>query len=190
MSALKHGFFKRGFMLCDRCVLNGKCESFVPGGECAVEKQAYDWLYSELVSQYALGGLADEVLVGRVAMYLIRIVRAEVYEVNVGVSDASAVWGRYIGELDKGLRVLLKDLALTRAERKKLEKDDVLVDVDRLLDGLAKRSRVESKIMRRRSPAGLLLEDWVVERPRLRSMIRGGRSGKRARKKETSEKRS
>ena len=26
MSALKHGFFRRGFMLCDRCVLSGKCD--------------------------------------------------------------------------------------------------------------------------------------------------------------------
>jgi len=186
VSNLKHGFFKRGFMLCDRCVLNGKCESLVPGGECGVEKQAYDWLYSELVSQYGLEGLADEVLVGRVAMYLIRIVRAEVYEANVGVSGASAVWGKYIGELDKGLRVLLRDLALTRAERQKLEKDDVLVDVDRLLDGLAKRSRVESRIMRRRSPMGLLFEDWMAEKLRLGSMIRGGRSGRRAEKKKAS----
>jgi len=83
MSALKHGFFRRGFMLCDRCVLNVKCERFVPGGECAIEKQAYDWLVSELMSQYGLEGLADEILVGRAAMHLIRIVRAEVYEANV-----------------------------------------------------------------------------------------------------------
>jgi hypothetical protein len=177
MSNLKHGFFKRGFMLCDRCVLNGKCESFAPGGECAVEKQTYDWLCSELFGQYALEGLADEVLVGRAAMYLIRIARAEVYEANVGVSDASAAWGSYIVSLDKGLRVLLKDLALTRSERKKLEKDDVLVDVDRLLNGLARRSRIEAKIMRVRSPVGLLIADWTVERPKLRSMIRGGKSG-------------
>lgn len=189
MSNLKHGFFKRGFMLCDRCVLNGKCESFVPGGECGVEKQAYDWLYSELVSQYRLEGLADEVLVGRVAMYLIRIARAEVYEANVGVSDASTVWGKYIGELDKGLRVLLKDLVLTRAERKKLEKDDVLVDVDHLLDGLAKRSRVESRTMRRRSPTVLLLKDWTMERSRLRFMIKGGRSGRRTEKEKASKER-
>jgi hypothetical protein len=147
-----------------------------------VEREAYDWLCSELVGQYGLEGLVDEVLVGRVAMYLIRIARAEVYEANVGVSDASAVWGRYIGELDKGLRGLLGDLALTRAERRKLEKGDVLVDVDRLLDGLAKRTRVEGRITRRRSPAGLILEDWTVERPRLRSMIAGGGSDRKAEK--------
>lgn len=48
MSALRHGFFRRGFMLCDRCVLNVKCESFVPGGECAVERRAYGWIVRRL----------------------------------------------------------------------------------------------------------------------------------------------
>jgi hypothetical protein len=182
-------------MLCDRCVLNGKCEFFVPAGECRVERDAYDWLYSELVGQYGLRGLADEVLVGRVVMYLIRIVRAEVYEANVGVSDASTVWGKYIGELHRGLTVLLRDLALTKAERRKLEKDDVLVDVDRLLDGAAKRSRVEGRVKRRRSPMNLLLEDWTAESPGLRCMVTGGRRGRggggggRAERKDASEER-
>jgi len=189
MSNLKHGFFKRGFMLCDRCVLNAKCESFAPGGECSAEKQAYDWLSSELIGQYGLEGLADEVLVGRLAMYMIRIVRAEVYEASVGVSEASVVWGRYIGELDKGLRALMRDLALTRSERKKGEKDDVFVDVDRLLNGLASRSRIESRIMRRRSPAGLLLVDWMAERPRLRFMFRSGKSGTSVEKRKAAKKR-
>ena len=173
MSALKHGFFRRGFMLCDRCVLGGKCESFSPGGECAVERKAYDCVVSELMGQYGLEGLADEILVGRVAMYLIRIARAEVYEANVGVSDESAVWGKYIAGLDSTLRVLLKDLALTRAERKKLEKGGVLVDVDQLLNGLAERSRVERRISGR-SPMALLLKDWRTNRQRLRSMVKGG----------------
>lgn len=179
MSALKHGFFRRGFMLCDRCVLSGKCESFVPGGECGVERKAYDSLVSELMDQYGLVGLADEILVRRVAMYLIRIARAEVYEANVGVSDASVVWGRYISGLDKTLRVLLRDLALTRAERKKLEKGDVLVDVDRLLSGLSKRSMVEKRRARKFSPTGLLIRDWRVDRRKLRRMVRGGRSAGR-----------
>jgi len=173
MSALKHGFFRRGFMLCDRCVLSAKCESFVPGGECAVERKAYDCVVSELMGQYGLEGLADEILVGRVAMYLIRIARAEVYEANVGVSDESAVWGKYIAGLDSTLRVLLKDLALTRAERKKLEKGGVLVDVDQLLNGLAERSRVERRISGR-SPMYMLLKDWRANRQRLRSIVKGG----------------
>lgn len=176
-------------MLCDRCVLNSKCESFVPGGECALEKQAYDWVVSELTRQYDLEGLADEVLVGRVAMYLIRTVRAEVYEANVGVSDKSVVWGKYIVELDKGLRALLKDLALTRSERMKRGKDDLLVSVDRLLDGLAKKQMVENKIAYMRT-LRLVLKDWTSERSRLGSMSRGGRSGRRAEKKKASEKRS
>lgn len=185
MSNLKHGFFKRGFMLCDRCVLNAKCETFVSGKECSAEKQAYDWLSSELIGQYELNGVTDEVLAGRVSMYMIRIVRAEVYEASVGVSEASAVWGRYMGELDKGLRALMRDMALTRSERKETEKYDVLVDVDQLLNGLAMRSRIESTIMRRRSPAGLLLEDWMIERPRLRLIFRSGKSGARAEKRKT-----
>jgi hypothetical protein len=152
---------------------------FVPEGECSVERKAYDDLVSKLMRQYNLSGLADEILVRRVAMYLIRIARAEVYEANVGVSDASVVWGRYISGLDKTLMVLLRNLALTRAERKKLEKGDVLVDIDRLLNGLSKRSRVKRMLARRRSPTALLLRDWKVDRLRLRSMVEGGRSGRR-----------
>jgi len=179
MSALKHGFFRRGFMLCDRCVLCGKCGSFVPSGECAVERKAYDWLVSELMNQYALEGLADEILVGRVAMYLIRIARAEVYEANVGVSDASSVWGRYIADLDDTLRVLLKDLALTRAERMKLEKDDMLVDVDRLLNDLARKPKVKPRalrLIRKRSLMVIVRRDWAYDR---RRFISGGRHARR-----------
>jgi len=163
------GFFRRGFMLCDRCVLGAKCESFVPGGECAVERQAYDELISELMSQYGLEGLADEILVGRIAMYLIRIVRAEVYEANVGVSDAAVVWSKYSGGLDNMLRGLLKDLALSRSERKKFEKDDVLVDVDKLLNSLAKKSEVKARVIevRRFSIYQRILKDWVNEKSRL-----------------------
>lgn len=111
-------------------------------------------------------GLADEILAGRVAMYLIRIVRAEVYEANIGVSDATVVLGKYIMGLDKTLRGLLKDLALTRTERKKVEKEDVLVDVDRLLNSLARKSEVESKAARL-SVYRLVLRDWTAEKKRL-----------------------
>ena len=182
MSALRHGFFRRGFMLCDRCVLNVKCEFFVPGGECAVEKRAYDWIVPELTGGYGLEGLVDEILVGRVAMYLIRIVRAEVYEANVGVSDKSVVWGKYIAGLDKALRGLFKDLALTRGQRRELEKDDVLVDVDRLLQVLAKKRRVaktveKRRLIRRRTPLSMVLKDWRGDRQRLDAVFRGGRDG-------------
>ena len=60
MSALKHGFFRKGFMLCDRCVLNGRCEAFVPSGECDVEKKTYDQVFSELIEQYWLEGSTFE----------------------------------------------------------------------------------------------------------------------------------
>ena len=177
MSALKHGFFRRGFMLCDRCVLNGKCEFFVPGGECAVEKKTFDMIVSELADQYGLEGLADEIFVSRVAMYLIRIARAEVYEANVGVSDDSVVWGKYIAGLDNALRGLMKDLALTRTERQKLEKDDMLIDVDRLLKGLVKRSGVKSRILvQKRSPMGLLVKDWMIDIKKLKSTGKGDES--------------
>lgn len=142
-------------------------------------------LVSELMGAYGLEGLADEILVRRVAMYLIRIARAEVYEANVGVSDASVVWGRYIAGLDNTLRVLLRDLALTRAERRKLEKGDVLVDVDRLLSGLSK--KVKKRIALARSPTRLLIRDWRSDRSRLTTMVHGGRIVTR---KEDSKKRS
>ena len=180
-------------MLCDRCVLNVKCPSLVPGGECSVEGKAYDWLSSELMAQYGLQGLADEILVGRVAMYLIRIARAEVYEANVGVSSASAVWGRYIVDLDESLRALLKDLALTRLENRRMEKDDVLVDVDRLLSRLAVRSkdrdrkprkyparglprkpRIGKMCIRGRSHVAVLIKDWAAEKPKLELIIKRG----------------
>ena len=173
MSALKHGFFRRGFMLCDRCVLNGRCESFVPGGECDVEKKTYDRVFSELMEQYWLEGLADEIMVGRVAMYLIRIARAEVYEANVGVSDKSVAWGKYVTGLDNTLRALLKELALTRTARKKLEENDVLVDFDRLLKVVKKKSDVKKKMFRVHSPMNLLFEDWKMTKQTFTSVSQG-----------------
>jgi hypothetical protein len=64
----------------------------MPANECSVEKKGYDLLVSELIRQYNLEGLADEIMVQRLAMYLIRIARAEAYEANVGFSDASVAW--------------------------------------------------------------------------------------------------
>lgn len=168
VSALKHGFFRRGFMLCDRCVLNGRCDSFVPGEDCALERKAYDRLVAELMGQYGLEGLADEILVQRAAMYLIRIARAEVYEANVGLSSKSAVWGKHIAGLDSTLRMLLKDLALTRSARKSAERDDLVVDVSRLLKSLEKKTTVKRTFLAQvESPMGLLLRDWEEETRKL-----------------------
>jgi len=89
------------------------------------------------------------------------------------------------------LRFFLRDLAITRVERKKLEKDDVLVDVDRLLSGLKQRSRAQPMVQRRmalkRSPTVLLLGDWEMDRHRLRSIVHGDRGGRHVRRKEDSE---
>lgn len=180
MSALKHGFFRRGFMLCDRCVLNTRCERFEAGGECALEREAYDWLVSELTEQYGLEGLADEILAGRAAMYLIRIARAEAYESAVGVTEKSILWGKYIRGLDNTLRGIMRDLAVTRAKRKRLEKgEELLVDLDDLLEKFVKeserRSREFAGVKKRRitsAPVMALLTDWRDERRRLRLTIR------------------
>jgi len=151
MSALKHGFFRVGFMLCDRCVLNTRCERFKPGSECLREKEAYDWLTGELIEQYGLQGLADEIYVWRAAMYLIRIARAETYESAVGVTEKSALWGAYISRLDNTLRSLLNDLAVSRLKRKRLQKgEELMVNVENLLEKLAGRAKeAERRIPRK-----------------------------------------
>jgi hypothetical protein len=151
MSALKHGFFRVGFMLCDRCVLNTRCERFRPGSECVMEKEAYDWLTGELIEQYGLEGLADEIYVWRAAMYLIRIARAETYESAVGVTEKSALWGAYISRLDNTLRGLLNDLAVTRLKRKRLQKgEELMVSVENLLERLAGRAtEAEGRIVKK-----------------------------------------
>lgn len=162
-------------MLCDRCVLNTRCESFEAGGACGVERAAYDWLVSELMEQYELEGVADEILAGRVAMYLVRIARAEAYESAMGVTDRSVLWGKYVSRLDNTLRGLMRDLAITRAKRKQLEKsEELMVSVDDLLKKFVKRSerrarkfvQVQKQRISRR-PMRMLLKDWRKESRRL-----------------------
>ena len=167
-------------MLCDRCVLNGKCEVHVPSGECGVEQKVYDSVVSELMAQYVLEGLVDEILVERVAMYLIRVARAEVYEAHVGVSSASVAWGKYVAGLDKMLWVFLRELALTRASKKSLQRNDVLADVDDLLSAVARKSGVGSRIFRRHSPSRSLVRDWTIEKRRLSVRLRRGEVGSKS----------
>lgn len=141
MSALKHGFFRVGFMLCDRCVLNAGCEVFSPGGECSKEREVVDWLVGELTKQYGLDAVVDQIYVWRAAMYLIRVVRAEAYEATVGVSEKSVLLGSYISRLDNSLRGLLNDLAVSRSKRRQLEKsDELMVDIGTLLKSLTERA--------------------------------------------------
>jgi len=164
VSAVKHGFFLRKFMLCDRCVLNGSCEKFAPGGNCAFEEKAYDTLISELIKQYSLEGLADEIPAQRVTMNLIRIARAEAYEAHVGVSDKSIVLGKYIAKLDGSLRAFLGDLALTPTKRRRRDKGDLLADVERLLERMEKKRKPGKGILGEvLSNMGLVLKDWKAE---------------------------
>ena len=163
-------------MLCDRCVLQARCEQFEPGGACAVEREAYDGLVSALLEQYELEGVADEILAGRVAMYLIRIARAEAYESAIGVTDKLVLWGRYIRGLDNTLRGVMRDLAVTRAKRKQLEKgEELMVSLDALLRKFVRQAepkkRAPFQVQKRRAsrvPMNALWTDWRKERRRLR----------------------
>lgn len=182
MSALKHGLFRIGFMLCDRCVLNGECEKFQPKAQCLFEKEAFIKVVSELTEEFELESIADRILLERVAMYLIRIARAEVYEASVGVSEKSVIWGAYIGRLDNTLRSLLNDLAVTRIQRKQLDKyDALLVSVDEVLKKFAKAEgqpkKREGGAEKRRvdlASRRALLSSWRVECRKLRLIVRRG----------------
>jgi hypothetical protein len=146
MSALRHGLYRHGFMLCDRCVWNGDCGGFEAGGDCRFEREAFYEIVQGLTEEYGLDGVADRILVERAAMYLIRLARAEAYEAWMGDPDRAAAWGSYVVRLDRALRELLKELAVTRAARLKMRAEDVLtVGLDELID------RVVGKAGRRRA---------------------------------------
>jgi len=133
-------------MLCDRCASNVECGHFQPKGHCLLEKRAFARVVSELVDEFELESVADRILVERVAMYLIRIARAEAYDVAVGVTESSALWGSYISRMDNTLRGLLNDLAVTRAKRKQLEKNEaLLVSVDEVVQKFARAERESRK---------------------------------------------
>lgn len=182
LSALKHGLFRAGFMLCDRCAFNGECEHFKPKGQCSLEREAFEWVVSELIKEFELESLADKILVERVAMYLIRIARAEAYEAAVGVSEKSTLWGAYISRLDNTLRGLLNDLAMTRLKRKQLEESEaLLVSVDEVLKKFAKaevwskergKPKVEAEATKFRRT---LLIDWRRELKKLKLTVQRGR---------------
>ena len=167
LSAVKHGFFCVGFMLCDRCAWNGECKLFRVGGECRREKRVFSKLVRELVEEFGLESVADRILVERVAMYLVRIARAEAYECFVGVSEKSVVWGGYVSRLDNTLRGLMNDLAVTRMKRKQLERSEsLLVSVDELMKKFVKAdvgSGGRGRVGKRRAGVGFrrgLLSSW------------------------------
>jgi hypothetical protein len=148
-----------------------------------LEKRAFEKVVSELMEEFELESVADRILVERVAMYLIRIARAEAYEVAVGVTEKSALWGAYISRLDNTLRGLLNDLAVTRVKRKQLEKNEaLLVSVD---DVLKKFAKAEAEPRKREVVEGrrvvfaqrrALLSSWRIECKKLSLTIRRGKS--------------
>lgn len=134
MSALKHGLFRTAFMLCDRCSANTTCEMFTPKSRCQIEQDAFNKIVTGLIEEFEMDSLADKILVERSAMYLIRIMRAEAYDASVGVTEKTAFWGYYITRLDKTLRELFDDLAISRGKRKQLEKgESMLVSIDEVI---------------------------------------------------------
>lgn len=183
LSALKHGFFSGGFMLCDRCVWNTRCDRFKPGERCFLEQDRFRKFVSELMEEFDLDCVVDRIMVERAAMYLIRVARAEAYEAAVGVTEKSAVWGAYISRLDNTLRHLLNDLAVTRLKRKQFEKNEAfLVSVDKLIKKFAEKhgkpgKRQTGKVAREKRRVALvereaLLSSWRREYPKLRSAVR------------------
>ncbi|WP_309493586.1 hypothetical protein [Candidatus Hecatella orcuttiae] len=197
MSALKHGLYRLGFMLCDRCVVNATCGRFQPGGECGYEKETFSSTVERLVEDYGLEGVADRIMAERAAMYLIRIARAENYEAKVGVSDRSALWGGYIATLDRMLQAILGELAVTRRQRIKLEGEEALmVNVESLLKRLkssrgvkvpktvfrpvaplvVSRMREREALEVRNKILGRLLEGWLREKSRLKRLRKASKA--------------
>jgi hypothetical protein len=179
MSALKHGLFRAGFMLCDRCVWNAECKHFKPGGQCWLERKAFRKVVSELIEEFELESVADRILVERAGMYLIRIARAEAYEAAVGVTEKSALWGAYISRLDNTLRSLFNDLAVTRLKRKQLAKNEaLLVSVDEVIKKFAKAEAEPRKREKRRAGLGqrrTLLSSWKREYSKMLLTIKRGK---------------
>jgi len=171
-------------MLCDRCAWNGECRHFQAKSQCLLEKRAFEKVVSKLIEEFELESLADRILVERAAMYLIRIARAEAYDVAVGITEKSALWGAYISRLDNTLRGLLNDLALTRVKRKQLEKNEaLLVSVDDVLKKFAKaeaesrkRERLEVEKRRAVAPRRILLTSWRREYKKLSLTARRGKN--------------
>src|SRR3990170_7543018 len=172
MSALKHGLFRAGFMLCDRCVSNAGCERFTPKGRCMFEQEAFDKIVAGLTEEFELESLADRILVERATMYLVRIMRTEAYEATVGLTEKAAFWGYYISRLDNVLRGFFNDLAISRGKRKKLERGQaLLVSLDEVLRKFARSEAVTPDVEKRRasfSHRKALLKKWKRDYPHLK----------------------
>jgi hypothetical protein len=158
MTALKHGLYRIGLMLCDRCTTNAGCEQFSPDSVCTIEKEAYEQLVKELTKHYKLDMVADRILAERAAMYLIKISRVETHEAASGVTQKSLFLGNYITRLDNTLRGFLNDLAVSRLKRKNLEKtEQLMVNMEDILERLATRPMPSQK--QRRTAGGATYTD-------------------------------
>jgi hypothetical protein len=180
VSASKHGLFTAGFMHCDRCISNAKCNRFVPGNQCVLEQETFDRIVSEITDEYDLDDVADKIYIERGAMYLIRIMRAEAYEAAVGMNEKTVYWDTYIGRLDNMLRGLFSDLAINRAKRLKNDQvNGMLVDLDNVMHKLTREKKKSSQIlnpalkMRRLSVRKELLAMWEKDYAKFKSALKG-----------------
>ena len=173
-------------MLCDRCSANATCEQFTPKSRCQIEQEAFDKIVTGLIDEFEMDSLADRILVERSAMYLIRIMRAEAYDASVGITEKTAFWGYYITKLDKMLRGLFDDLAISRGKRKQLEKGEaMLVSIDEVIKKFAKTTQ-NTAHEAETTNSDLLREDnvgqmrravyvrWKRELQKLKSSVRRG----------------
>jgi hypothetical protein len=189
LRATKHGAYDSGFMPCDRCTSNASCEHFTPKGRCWVEQDMFGKIVHQLTEEFELDTFADKILVERVGMYLIKIMRAEAYEAQKGMTDKSAQLGMYVGRLDNVLRGLFNDLAISRGKRKQFERGEaLLVSLDEVVKKFAKADtktepeqeeeqppepdiHQETQVEQKRliqSPRRALLRKWRREYPKLR----------------------
>jgi hypothetical protein len=186
LRATKHGAYDSGFMPCDRCPTNGGCEHFTPKARCWIEQDMFGKIVLQLTEEFELDSFADKILVERVGMYLIKIMRAEAYEAQKGMTDKSAQLGFYIGRLDNVLRGLFNDLAISRGKRKQFERGEaLLISLDEIVKKFAKteekpdqegeapepdihqQTQVEQKRLIQ-SPRRAILRKWRREYPKLR----------------------
>jgi len=151
LSAVRHGFFRVGFMLCDRCVLNVRCGRFSPGGECVFEREVFDRVVEDFTEAYGLDMFADRLSVELIAMDVVRLMRAWNYDAVRGFASEFEVVGNYVSRLEKSLRKLLNDLAVNRGRREKSEGlGGLLTDVKQVIERSAVLSGRREKMDRRR----------------------------------------
>jgi hypothetical protein len=189
LRATKHGAYNAGFMPCDRCPTNGSCEHFTPQARCQIEQDIFGKIVLQLTEEFELDTFADKILVERVGMYLIKIMRAEAYEAQKGMTDKSAQLGMYVSRLDNVLRGLFNDLAISRGKRKQFERGEaLLVSLDEIVKRFAKAEEKPAQeeapepdihqqiqVQQKRliqTPRRALLRKWRREYPKLRQVAK------------------